>query len=226
MIPRNPMQLVESGKIARIPFINGDVEDEGTLFSLATTGITTDAQFVEYVKTNYFPYITDEQMQALAAAYPDDVTQGSPFNTGTANAITPEYKRIAALQGDMVFQGSRRFMLEVASKIQPAYSYRYVRGSSTPVLGAFHGSDIVYFFGFLSNETDWIAPDAIIYFARNRDPNPPADSISLLRNIKWPKYSTSPEDPPLLSFFDSTVNITSDTYRRDAIQLMIQLRKE
>ena len=27
--------------------------------------------------SSYFPYITDEQMQAVAAAYPDDVTQVS-----------------------------------------------------------------------------------------------------------------------------------------------------
>lgn len=46
----------------------------------------------------------------------------------------------------------------------------YVRGSSTPVLGAFHGSDIPYFFGFLSNETDWMASDAVSksHFSRTR----------------------------------------------------------
>lgn len=155
----------------------------------------------------------------------------------------------------MVFQGPRRHLLEVASRTQPAYSYRkgthlicicqlmfiigYARSSGVPTLGSFHGSEITYLFGF-TNETDWIATDAIskyhfprirlkcpqilsVYFARNRDPNPPADSISLLRNINWPEYSTSAENPPLLSFFDSTVNITSDTYRKDAIKLMIQL---
>lgn len=53
---------------------------------------------------SYLSYITDEELQALATAYPDDVTQvsgllacerhyvyflqGSPFNTGTANAKT------------------------------------------------------------------------------------------------------------------------------------------
>jgi len=227
LIPSNPMKLVESGKMAKIPFITGDCEDEGTLFSLSTLNITTNAQFVEYIKTNYFPHITDEQMQSLAAAYPDDPTQGSPFNTGTANAITPEFKRIAALQGDKTFQATRRFLLEVASKTQPTYSYRYVRGSSTPVLGAFHGSEIYDFFGF-NNQTDWVATDAVIYFTRNLDPNPPADSISLLRNTKWPKWGSSAAYPPLLSFFDSapTVNITSDTFRSDAINLMIQLLKQ
>jgi len=109
-----------------------------------------------HMLSSYLSYITDEEMRALAAAYPDDVTQvsgrvlwhshyiyfsqGSPFNTGTANAKTfvlnlsmdfpfistfssPQYKRISAIQGDMFFQAPRRFLLEVASKTQPAYSY-------------------------------------------------------------------------------------------------------
>lgn len=36
----------------------------------------------------------------------------------------------------------------------------YARSSSIPVLGAFHSSEITYFFG-ASNKTDWMAPDAI-----------------------------------------------------------------
>ena len=38
--------------------------------------------------SSYLPYITSDKLQALAAAYPDDITLGSPFNTGTANALT------------------------------------------------------------------------------------------------------------------------------------------
>jgi hypothetical protein len=65
-----------------------------------------------------------------------------------------------------------------------------------------------------------------VYFARHHNPNPPAHSISLLRNTNWSKWSSSIENPPLLSLFDKEVNITSDTYRSDAIKLMIQLLKE
>jgi len=36
---------------------------------------------------------------------------------------SPQYKRIAAIQGDMFFEAPRRFLLEVTSKTQPAYSY-------------------------------------------------------------------------------------------------------
>ena len=69
---------------------------------------------------------------------------------------------------------------------------------------------------------------SLVYFARNCDPNPPFDSISLLRNTNWPKWSSDAENPPLLSFFDPAplVNITVDTYRSEAIQLLIQLRSQ
>jgi len=90
----------------------------------------------------------------------------------------PEFKRFAALQGDKSFQAPRRFFLEIASKTQPAYSYRepvmisyyarkfltmqpgYMRGASRPVLGAAHGTDMLDFLG-LSSQTDFIAVDSI-----------------------------------------------------------------
>ena len=90
----------------------------------------------------------------------------------------PEFKRFAALQDDRIFQASRRFLLGIASKTQPAYSYRelvvnsrytrklltlqsgYMRGASTPVFGAAHGTDILEFLG-LGNQTDFIAVDSI-----------------------------------------------------------------
>jgi acetylcholinesterase len=56
--------------------------------------------------------------------YPEDPTQGSPFDTGTANAITPEFKRFAAFQGDVVFQAPRRFFIQQRAAHQPIWSFR------------------------------------------------------------------------------------------------------
>ena len=36
----DPKKLVQQGKVARIPFISGDCDDEGALFSLSQTNIT------------------------------------------------------------------------------------------------------------------------------------------------------------------------------------------
>ena len=36
----NPQRLVQQGKVARIPFVAGECDDEGTLFSLTQTNVT------------------------------------------------------------------------------------------------------------------------------------------------------------------------------------------
>lgn len=40
LIKTSPQKLALQGKMAKIPFIIGDVEDEGTLFSLGSMNIT------------------------------------------------------------------------------------------------------------------------------------------------------------------------------------------
>ena len=52
-----------------------------------------------------------------------DVTQGSPYGTGSLNALTPQFKRIASIQGDITFQGPRRFFLEHLAPKQHAWSF-------------------------------------------------------------------------------------------------------
>ena len=36
-----PQKLVQQGKVANVPFITGDCDDEGTLFGLANANITS-----------------------------------------------------------------------------------------------------------------------------------------------------------------------------------------
>lgn len=43
--------------------------------------------------------------------------------TGDDNQLAPMYKRMAAFQGDAVFQAPRRFFLDNRSSKQPAWSY-------------------------------------------------------------------------------------------------------
>lgn len=51
---QSPEILVREGKIAQVPFIIGDQEDEGTLFSLVQTNITTTEDIVNYFKSIFF----------------------------------------------------------------------------------------------------------------------------------------------------------------------------
>ena len=124
LIKSASQKLALQGKMARIPFIIGNVKDEGTLFSLGIMNITTDAQFSPYVGDNWFQGASQYELKSLLRLYPSDAAAGSPYDTGRQNAFTPQYKRIAALQGDWIFQVPRRQLLDRYSWTRTTYSYR------------------------------------------------------------------------------------------------------
>ncbi|KZV74625.1 carotenoid ester lipase precursor [Peniophora sp. CONT] len=203
-----PQQLVLNGSIANVPFVTGDCDDEGTLFSLSNTNITTEADLRQYLQELYFPKANDSIIDDILSAYPDDPTLGSPFDTGLNNSFTPEYKRVAALLGDHLFQAPRRFLLSERSGSSSAFSYLYKRGKSTPYLGTSHGSDLfeIYSPGDIT--------DALVNFATNLDPN--GETL-----INWPAYTT--DAPLLFTLSDGNVSqaITNDTYRADGMRALI-----
>ena len=83
----------------------------------------TGDQLRQYLREYYFPTVNDSLVDDILAAYPDDPTLGSPFDTGLNNSITPEYKRVAAILGDYVFQAPRRLLLTERSGKTNAYSF-------------------------------------------------------------------------------------------------------
>ena len=64
------------------------------------------------MKSNYFPGASDATIARLLELYPANPAAGSPFGTGDEFAFTPEFKRLAAFQGDFNFQATRRFLLD------------------------------------------------------------------------------------------------------------------
>jgi len=67
--------------------------------------------------------MSDEDTVRLAALYTQNVTQGSPFDTGLSNAYTPQFKRLAALLGDVIFQAPRRHFQHHRSGKQPMWTF-------------------------------------------------------------------------------------------------------
>ncbi|KAF8158420.1 carotenoid ester lipase precursor [Crassisporium funariophilum] len=206
----NPQNLVQQGKIANIPYITGNCDDEGTLFSLSTLNITTETQLKQYIKTVFLPGTPDAQIDQLAEFYPGDITQGSPFNTGILNALTPQFKRIAAFQGDGVFQAPRRWMLQNTVPTNPnVWAYVSKRLKVLPVLGSVHASDILNIYG--GGELG----DHLIRFATNLNPN--SDSLF---SFQWPRYTLGSRQ--LLTFLDGLIPLTlsPDTYRQDGMNYL------
>ncbi|KAK6992566.1 carboxylic ester hydrolase [Favolaschia claudopus] len=159
-----PQKLVQQGKVANVPFVTGDCDDEGTLFSLSTLNVTTDAEFQQYVRTVWLPQASTAMTTTLQQVYPNDITAGSPFGTSILNAATSQFKRLAAFQGDAVFQAPRRFFQQSRSGKQKQWGFISKRLKAVPFLGSFHVSDIlnIYFDGELT--------DHLINFVNKLDP--------------------------------------------------------
>lgn len=78
----------------------------------------TDAEFEAWISSTWLPDATASEKAEVAARYPRNQTEGSPFGTGVLNQyrLNTEFKRTAAFQGDMVFQAPRRlFVKELAN---------------------------------------------------------------------------------------------------------------
>ncbi|KAJ6455465.1 carotenoid ester lipase precursor [Mycena sanguinolenta] len=206
----NPQRLVQQGLVANVPFVTGDCDDEGTLFSLSTLNITTDDEFLTYIKTFWVPEGTTAQSNELNTLYPSDILDGSPFNTGLLNAVTPQFKRIAAFQGDAVFQAPRRFFQQTLSGKQNQWAFLSQREKAIPILGSFHATDIlnVYFDGELT--------DYLINFVTTLNPN--GKTVP-----NWPAYTTA--SPNMMTFLDGLfpTTITQDTYRAAGMAFLTNL---
>ncbi|RPD58752.1 carotenoid ester lipase precursor [Lentinus tigrinus ALCF2SS1-6] len=192
-------ELVKAGILADIPFIIGDVQDEGTIFSLGNLNITTEQELTSYIQAFWLPGASSGDIEGILKLYPSDPAAGSPFNTGEANAFTPEYKRISAIQGDLFFQAPRRQVLDKVSSRQLAYNFLSARRNFSGV-GYAHGSDLFNVFS-PGDMTDYF-----IRFVANQDPNGASA-------VYWPPYNTSARLTLQFNDGDTPLNVTADTER-------------
>ncbi|VUC26012.1 unnamed protein product [Clonostachys rosea] len=174
----SPEIMLQKGHYRPIPIILGDQQDEGTLFALFQSNVTSKSDLVEYLKTIVFLLATEEQLTDIVDTYGDglsSVVDGSPFGTGLLNEVFPGFKRRAALLGDVLFTLSRRGTLEVMEEAHsdiPLWTYLSTYDSGTPVLGTFHGSDILQvFFGIKDNYAAQSIRTYFINFLYNLNPN-------------------------------------------------------
>ncbi|KAK6086733.1 carboxylesterase [Seiridium cupressi] len=211
VLTASPDILVSSGKYAAVPMIIGDQEDEGTLFALFQSNITTEELLVDYLTDVFFHDATREQMQALVDVYPADITAGSPFNTGLLNNPYPEFKRLAAILGDLTFTLTRRVFLSETSALNPdvpSWSYLSSYDYGTPILGTFHASDILQvFYGILPDYASTAFASYYTSFLYDLNPN---NGTGLLPD--WPQWS---EDQQLMQFSNIASWTAADDFRSE-----------
>ncbi|KAI0644305.1 carotenoid ester lipase [Trametes meyenii] len=205
-------RLLLGGKVANIPFVLGSNEDEGTLDAINSLNITTEVEATAYIKNNYFSTASHENITRLLELFPADPALGSPFGTGKAFAFTPQYKRLAAFQGDLYFTAARRLFLQQLADKQVVRSYLYAR-NKIPGLGAAHTTELTNVFGG-GDMTDFL-----IRFVNTLDPN---DG----RGVHWPVYNI--KSPRLLEFTEgkTPLKVIPDTFRKEANEFLAQLGLE
>ncbi|KAM5540854.1 hypothetical protein V8D89_005498 [Ganoderma adspersum] len=206
-----PQNLVQQGKIANVPFVIGNCDDEGTLYSLSTLNLTTRSDLENYIKENYLPGAADSDIDTVLRVYPDNPSQGSPFDTGFKNLLSAQYKRIAAIQGDLIFQAPRQFFLEHTAGKQPTWSFLSKRFKSTRYLWSAQGADVsvVYSGGDMTAY--------LVHFVNKLDPNGQGAT-------PWPKYTL--DSRKVLAFQDSTffpVTVIKDDYRVEGFNILTKL---
>lgn len=213
---------VAFGLWTHTPFIIGDQEDEGTILAIVQNNITNNDLLVDYL-ASWFPNNPNaiSDVQGLAALYPDNITagqpDGSPFDTGSANNLYPEYKRLAAILGDIVFTITRRAFLNLAtSEAVPAWSYlsTYLQGLEN--FGTLHGSDLAYLFDGLFYNTGPTTAIQTYYisFINYQDPNKIASS-----KLNWPVWNSTA--PVLIDFTASDPAYLNDTFRAPVYQYLL-----
>ncbi|KDR73001.1 hypothetical protein GALMADRAFT_252397 [Galerina marginata CBS 339.88] len=200
-----PYKLVQAGKVAKIPIVSGNCDDEGTIFSQSQSNVTTEDDFRNYVSTIYVPDASDAQLEPFWTNYPSTPSEGSPYDTGDADELYPQYKRIASFQGDLTFQAPRRFFLQNLSGKQKIWSYLNKKLKTASPFGSYHTSDLVA--GLLD--------DYIIRFTAFLDP-------TLASGPAWPQYNAT--TPKLYTFADGVGPfISDDTYRAEPMNYITNL---
>ncbi|WAO96896.1 Carboxylic ester hydrolase [Fusarium falciforme] len=178
---------VATGKYGKVPVLSGNVEDEGTLFALTQSNVTNNKILVNYLST-YYPGNAQYTSQ-LVAKYPDDLgISGSPFGTGLQNNAFGQYKRLAAILGDITFVFQRRHHLQAIASEVPCWSYLNSGLFGLGVVGTMHGGDGMQALSSSNSVVAQTQQRYAIAFINTLDPNGLGISSPL---INWPKYTAS-----------------------------------
>lgn len=226
----SPDAAISSGKFARVPFIIGDMQDEGTLFAAAANNISTTQEISQFLRQRFFSNPA-ANIDGLVANYPDDPAAGSPYGTGSEYNFFPQFKRLASLLGDSVFTLVRRGMLNYTTTVAPdvpSWSYLGVFDHGTPYLGTPHGSDLIQV--FYGEKDNYAARAIMLYylnFVYNLDPNngtggaqpqPGIGGSPTPSLINWPQWG---ENHTLVQFDANSFNYTQDDFREEAFEFLV-----
>ncbi|TXT13270.1 hypothetical protein VHUM_00637 [Vanrija humicola] len=155
LIPDRTTVLLAAGRYKHIPFITGNVQDEGTGFIPQSSLLGSEAALGILVNAILPRPAPQAVVAKVLKAYPDDPALGSPYGTGNNTFGLPStWKRATSILGDAAFQSRRRDFLRTVNSqgwTQTwSYNFKGPTPGTAPVLGYPHGTDVFYWFGYVS----------------------------------------------------------------------------
>ncbi|KAL5404919.1 hypothetical protein PMIN03_008827 [Paraphaeosphaeria minitans] len=126
IIPNYTTELLHSGRFAHIPHMYGSNSDEGT-DNAPTKIFSTDENIYDYLLGSAGYDFPSNVVRKIMALYPDDPAHGIPLNTGDERfaAQSHQYKRPAAIIGDVLYRATRLDDARHYAKHSPTYIYRF-----------------------------------------------------------------------------------------------------
>ncbi len=175
VLPDQPRALFDAGNVAMVPYLIGSNSDEGTLFHIGATPVTTEQEYLDALSRAY-----GAEAATIAAAYP------------VSNFSSPNDALMRVTGDSGLVCGTYDSAIRAAAAGVDVFLYNFSRFLS-PDLGATHAIEIQYVFG--SDRASMAPEDQTLSeamqgywtrFAAAGDPNEvgtPAGPI-------WPKFDS------------------------------------
>ncbi|KAJ7700405.1 esterase 1 [Mycena rosella] len=223
LIPDLPSVLFSRGQFSRLPFMAGTNLDEGTILFNPATNSSNEilALFIAMNTPSVSPAILQSSVEKLLQLYPDIPELGSPFNTGNETfGLSSQYKRAAAIVGDMYFTSQRRLWIETAANAGvPTWGYLFTQPqpNSPPAEGVFHSSEIAFVYGAPSDNStsaltiSRLMTDYWVSFATSLTPN---DGLGIPRP-EWTQFT--PDNKAVIQLNGANLTMIPDDFRAEQI---------
>ncbi|KAK3323073.1 lipase [Apodospora peruviana] len=241
-----PSQLIRSGKFNRVPLLTGANSDEGTSFSVP--GPETEQDLFNGLMSWRSYALSPPTILKLLELYPNDPCHEPPIYISNCSVFPSkglQWRRGAAIGGDMVMVSGRRKMCELhAAAGQSVFSYRFDTRpwNGAPINGVHHFDNVAFSFqnisGLLGPSPDYdhhmklarAIGEAYVWFVHNLDPNPPgtetAEAAGAAASMKspavslprWPRYTL--DTPVNMVLNASGPWIEPDTFRKEGIAFL------
>ncbi|KAM5539640.1 hypothetical protein V8D89_006749 [Ganoderma adspersum] len=182
----------------------GTVLDEGT--DLVPQDISNDDELFTFLvdTVSLYPHEVTPQLkqdlEALAVLHPEDPASGSPFSTSNEMfGLSSEYKRVAAMLGDMSFHAPRREWIGLAAAAcVPTWGYIFTDQNADPSLGVQHASEVPYVYGSPAiaeahAEGSLVSRAMLDYWVSFAVSGTPKDGKSVAKTV-WAQYEVDSQD--------------------------------